>query len=93
MRGRLGMSGTPLAWVMGAKYFCTPPPPPSDRFGALGAPRPQPHTKVQKENVSTTGRQLPPLSSVLYRIISKRRYVLAAQLLLIAISLACLLVQ
>jgi hypothetical protein len=29
-----------------------------------------------------TGRQLPPLSSVLYRIISKRRYILAAQLLL-----------
>jgi hypothetical protein len=29
-----------------------------------------------------TGRQLPPLSSVLYRIISKRRSVLAAQLLL-----------
>jgi hypothetical protein len=28
-----------------------------------------------------TGRQLPPLSSVLYRIISKRRYILAAQLL------------
>jgi hypothetical protein len=54
--------------------------------------------------VSSTGRQLPPLSSVLYRIISKRRYILAAQLLLrenqvprevalIAISLACLLVQ
>ncbi len=31
---------------------------------------------------STTGRQLPSLSSVLYRIISKRRYILAAQLLL-----------
>ncbi len=30
----------------------------------------------------TTGRQLRPLSSVLYRIISKRRYILAAQLLL-----------
>jgi hypothetical protein len=30
----------------------------------------------------TTGRQLPPLSSVPYRIISKRRYILAAQLLL-----------
>ncbi len=29
-----------------------------------------------------TGRQLPPLSSVLYRIISKRRYILAAQVLL-----------
>ncbi len=29
-----------------------------------------------------TGRQLPSLSSVLYRIISKRRYILAAQLLL-----------
>jgi hypothetical protein len=29
-----------------------------------------------------TGRQLRPLSSVLYRIISKRRYILAAQLLL-----------
>jgi hypothetical protein len=29
-----------------------------------------------------TGRQLPPLFSVLYRIISKRRYILAAQLLL-----------
>jgi hypothetical protein len=28
-----------------------------------------------------TGRQLPPLSSVLYGIISKRRSVLAAQLL------------
>ncbi len=32
--------------------------------------------------VVSTGRQLPPLSSVLYWIISKRRYVLAAQLLL-----------
>ncbi len=32
--------------------------------------------------VEATGRQLPPLSSVLYRIISKRRYILAAQLLL-----------
>jgi hypothetical protein len=32
--------------------------------------------------VETTGRQLRPLSSVLYRIISKRRYILAAQLLL-----------
>jgi hypothetical protein len=31
---------------------------------------------------STTGRQLPPLSSVLYGIISERRTVLAAQLLL-----------
>jgi hypothetical protein len=30
----------------------------------------------------TTGRQLRPISSVLYRIISKRRYILAAQLLL-----------
>jgi hypothetical protein len=30
----------------------------------------------------STGRQLPPLSSVLYRIIYKRRYILAAQLLL-----------
>jgi len=51
-----------------------------------------------------TGRQLRPLSSVVYRIISKRRYILAAQLLLrdhqvprevalAAISLACLLVQ
>jgi hypothetical protein len=30
----------------------------------------------------STGRQLPPLSSVLYRIISRRRYILAAQLLL-----------
>jgi hypothetical protein len=30
----------------------------------------------------STGRQLRPLSSVLYRIISKRRYILAAQLLL-----------
>jgi hypothetical protein len=29
-----------------------------------------------------TGRQLPPLSSVLYGIISRRRSVLAAQLLL-----------
>ncbi len=29
-----------------------------------------------------TGRQLRPLSSVLYRIISKRRYILATQLLL-----------
>jgi hypothetical protein len=29
-----------------------------------------------------TGRQLPPLPSVLYRIISKRCYILAAQLLL-----------
>ncbi len=29
-----------------------------------------------------TGRQLRPLSSVLYRIISERRYILAAQLLL-----------
>jgi hypothetical protein len=56
-------------------------------------------------SITSTGRQLPPLSSVLYRIISKRRYILAAQLLLreksgtyrevelIAISLACLLVQ
>jgi hypothetical protein len=32
--------------------------------------------------VLTTGRQLRPLSSVLYRILSKRRYILAAQLLL-----------
>jgi hypothetical protein len=32
--------------------------------------------------VHPTGRQLPPLSSVLYGIISKRRSVLAAQLLL-----------
>jgi hypothetical protein len=32
--------------------------------------------------VQYTGRQLRPLSSVLYRIISKRRYILAAQLLL-----------
>jgi hypothetical protein len=31
---------------------------------------------------TTTGRQLPPLSSVLYGIISRRRSVLAAQLLL-----------
>jgi hypothetical protein len=31
---------------------------------------------------STTGRKLPPLSSVLYGIISKRRSVLAAQLIL-----------
>ncbi len=30
----------------------------------------------------STGRQLRPLSSVLYRIIYKRRYILAAQLLL-----------
>jgi hypothetical protein len=29
-----------------------------------------------------TGRQLPPLSSVLYGIISRRRFVVAAQLLL-----------
>jgi hypothetical protein len=61
---------------------------------------------VNKKRMATarsTGRQLPTLSSVLYRIISKRRYILAAQLLLreksgrevalIAISLACLLVQ
>ncbi len=49
----------------------------------------------------TTGRQPPPLSSVLYGIISKRRYILAAQLLLrekselalIALSLACLVAQ
>jgi hypothetical protein len=40
--------------------------------------------------VETTGRQLPALSSVLYRIISERRSVLAAKR---AISLACLLVQ
>ncbi len=32
--------------------------------------------------VTSTGRQLHPVSSVLYRIISTRRYVLAAQLLL-----------
>jgi hypothetical protein len=32
--------------------------------------------------VFPTGRQLRPLSSVLYRIIPKRRYILAAQLLL-----------
>jgi hypothetical protein len=32
--------------------------------------------------LSVTGRQLRPLSSVLYRIISKRLYMLAAQLLL-----------
>jgi hypothetical protein len=32
--------------------------------------------------VVATGRQLPPLSSVLYGIISKRRSVLAAQILL-----------
>jgi hypothetical protein len=32
--------------------------------------------------LQTTGRQLPPLSSVLYRIISERLTVLAAQLLL-----------
>jgi hypothetical protein len=35
-----------------------------------------------KERGETTGRQLLPLSSVLYRIISNRRYILAAQLLL-----------
>ncbi len=29
-----------------------------------------------------TGRQLPPLSSVMYGIISRRRFVVAAQLLL-----------
>ncbi len=34
------------------------------------------------KGVGSTGRQPPPLSSVLYRIISKRRYILAAQLLL-----------
>jgi hypothetical protein len=34
------------------------------------------------KSVNITGRQLPPLSSVLYRIISKRRNILAAQLLL-----------
>jgi hypothetical protein len=33
-------------------------------------------------NVLATGRQLPPLSSVLYGIISERRTVLAAKLLL-----------
>ncbi len=36
---------------------------------------------VPHRTVQFTGRQLPPLSSVLYRIISKRRYILAAQLL------------
>jgi hypothetical protein len=53
----------------------------------------------------TTGRQLPPLSSVLYGIISKRRSVLwphndsleinqvPRELTLIAISLACLVAQ
>ncbi len=38
--------------------------------------------KRQNEGVRPTGRQLRPLSTVLYRIISKRRYILAAQLLL-----------
>ncbi len=39
--------------------------------------------KVGKEgSTGSTGRQLPPLSSVLYRIISKRRYILDTQLLL-----------
>ncbi len=33
-------------------------------------------------SVSSTGRQLRTLSSVMYRIFSKRRYILAAQLLL-----------
>ncbi len=47
--------------------------------------------RAKVQLVTTTGRQLPPLSSVLYRIISKRCYILAAAL--IAISLACLLVQ
>jgi hypothetical protein len=60
--------------------------------------------KYIKSNSTNTGRQLPPLSSVLYRIISERRSVLAAKILLrenqvprelalIAISLACLVVQ
>jgi hypothetical protein len=35
-----------------------------------------------RPTVHTTGRQPPPLSSVLYRIISGRRSVLAAQVLL-----------
>ncbi len=39
-------------------------------------------TDTNREKGRGTGRQLPPLSSVLYRIISKRRYILAAQLLL-----------
>jgi hypothetical protein len=54
--------------------------------------------------INTAGRQLPPLSSVLYGIISGRRSELAAQLLLreksgglrvdtIAISLTCLVAQ
>jgi hypothetical protein len=38
--------------------------------------------RIEGKRSLTTGRQLPPLSSVLYRIISKRRYILAAQLLL-----------
>ncbi len=37
--------------------------------------------KVSSATAPPTGRQLRPLSSVLYRIISKRRYILAAQLL------------
>ena len=36
----------------------------------------------ERRGVPPTGRQLPPLSSVLYGIISGRRSVLAAQLLL-----------
>ncbi len=36
----------------------------------------------ERRTVATTGRQLRTLFSVLYRIISKRRYILAAQLLL-----------
>ncbi len=48
--------------------------------GTDGAP---PHTYDLYGPVSkVTGRQLPPLSSVLYGIISKRRSVLAAQLIL-----------
>jgi hypothetical protein len=37
---------------------------------------------IKDENNQTTARQPPPLSSVLYRIISERRSELAAQLLL-----------
>ncbi len=36
----------------------------------------------KKTTLESTGRQLPPLSSVLYGIILRRRSVLAAQLLL-----------
>ncbi len=40
------------------------------------------HRKIYETNAKATGRQLPPFSSVLYGIISERRSVLAAQLLL-----------